>query len=179
MATKTKVIFQGKKWGKEVMKQIVALQTQRLIAYADNMIESIGSSIMAYASPNNMDRTGNLLDSLCYCVYYNGDAKKRGYFRGETAVGDSHLHEWDNPMGMSVNGHVMAQNFLATYNPQTKKGWEIFFAIAAPYWGYWEKGHRNVKSEQYQKWAVMTQHFDVVKQDLTPMNTTFHTYIPS
>lgn len=179
MATKTKLNFRKKQWGKEVEKAFSAIQTKRLIAYAENQIDAIGDSISLYQSTNRMDRTGNLLDSLCWAVYFNGSLKSFNYYRNESAWGDSHLHEWAKPMGDVVNGHVMAQNFIATYQPTTQKGWEMFFAVLAPYWGYWEQGHVNVKSGQFQQWSVMTQYYDVIKQDLSPTKVTFSNYIPS
>ena len=179
MATKTRVTFKGKEWGRKVLYELSKEQSQRLATYAIGKTESIGNSINAYMSANNMDRTGNLLDSLCWAVFRDGKLEKFGFYRPQQESGDSHLHEWSRPMGKSVNGHVLAQNFIATYKPKTTKGWEVFLATLAPYWGYWEKGHVNIASGDTQKWEVMTMHYDVVKQDLTPARVTFDTYIPS
>lgn len=179
MGTKSTVKFQDGLYKRSVLAKIAKEQSRRLILYAQSKIQSIGDSINLYNSANNMDRTGNLLDSLCWAVYYKGQRKGFGYYREETAAQDSHLHEWSRPMGVSVNGHVMAQNFVATYVSHYKDGWEIFFAVLAPYWGYWEKGFRMIRNNQTYKWQVMTQHYDVIKQDLAPTKVTFHNYIPS
>ena len=178
MATKTKVKFNAKAWGKSVLDMLVKTNTDRLIAYAEKRIQIIGASIEGYNSRNHMDRTGNLLDSLCWFVLYNGGLKKYGLYRSPEAVEESHLHEWSKPMGESVNGHVRALSFIKSYTPTTTSGWEVVFAVLAPYWGYWEKGHVNVRSGQVQKWQVMTQQYDVVTQDLAPMKVTFHNYVP-
>lgn len=179
MRVKSKVKFQEGLYRKSLLAKLAKEQSRRLILYAQKEIQSIGDSINLYNSANNMDRTGNLLDSLCWSVYYKGERKGFGYYRNETATGDSHVHEWSRPMGVSVNGHVMAQNFVATYKSQYKNGWELFFAVLAPYWGYWEKGFRMIRNNQTYKWQVMTQHYDIIKQDLSPTKVTFHNYIPS
>ena len=179
MATKAKVNFRGAEWGRRLFNAISSEQTKRLVDYAEVKIKSIGDSISSYSSRHNMDRTGNLLDSLCWVVYRNGKQSGHGYYRAEQAYEDSNLHEWSNPMGESVNGHFLAQQFIATYKPKMQNGWEIFFAVLAPYWGYWEKGHPNKRSGKTQKWSVMAMHYDVIKQDLTPASVTFHTYKPS
>lgn len=161
---------------KQLIKPLEKEQTLRLIAYAEREVEAIGDDISVYPFANNMDRTGNLLDSLCWGVFFKGDLKKMGYYRPQEAIEDSHLHEWSRPMGMSVNGHFMAQQFLAQYHG-FPDGWEVIFAILAPYWGYWEKGHVNVGNGQLQRWHVMTRHYDIVGRDLSPADVTFHIYV--
>lgn len=178
MANKTKVKLTGLfKWKDALYKELTKEQTNRLIAYAKERIISIGASIEGYNSKNHMDRTGNLLDSLCWGVLFNGKMKGSGFFRPATAIENSNLHEWSNPKGESINGHQRAKNFIQTYK-SSSDGWEVFFAVLAPYWGYWEAGHINVKSGQIQRWQVMAQQFDVVSQDLSPMKVTFHNYVP-
>lgn len=179
MAKKTRLKFNAKAWGRHLFNQLAPEQTRRLIAYAKVRIDEIGASIEAFPDGNNMDRTGNLLDSLCWAVYYNGSKKGFGYYRKPQAVIDSALHEWFAPPGEDVNGRYRAQMFLQEYNPETKKGWELFFAILAPYWGYWEKGHVNVRNSTTQKWSVMATHYDFVMQDLTPTKVTFKNYVPN
>lgn len=177
MAKQTRVKFESKKWKMALIREVSKEQTKRLIDYADIKIQDIGDQIQLYLSENNMDRTGNLLDSLCYGVYYNGKLEKSGYYRGTTAVGDSYLHEYSNPVGRSVNGHVEATKVIANYTP-SHSGWDIFFAIAAPYWGYWESGFLHKQSGKNLSWKVMTYHFDKVKEDLAPTRVTFSIYRP-
>ena len=150
-----------------MMAHVVREQTNRLIAYAESEIKSIGNDISVAQTRNNLDRTGNLLDSLCFAVYYNGKLQKHGYYRSREALEDSALHEWSRPTGESVDGHLLAQNFIAQYRPK-ENGWEVFFAVLAPYWGYWEKGFVITHTGTHFEWAVMTSHLDTVKQDLAP-----------
>jgi hypothetical protein len=177
MAGGTRVIFAKKKVEKAILAPIIAEQTRRLIAYAERTIGVIGASINNYHGANHMDRTGTLLDSLCWGVYYGGKAKKVGYYRSSEAYENSHLHEWQTPKGEEIDGHLRAAKFINSYNPQSH-GWEVFFAVLAPYWGYWEKGHRNIRNGRFQHFAVMTQYYDVVKKDLSPAKVTFKNYVP-
>ena len=174
-----KVKFDSKKLQEALFKQLSLEQTTRLIAYAKEQIQSIGDDISVAPTTNNLDRTGNLLDSLCWGVYYNATLKDYGYYRTESATEDSYLHEFSRPKGMLVNGHNLAQNFIATYTPTTTKGWEVFFAVLAPYWGYWEKGFSMLITGMKFRWQVMAHHWDKVKRDLQPSNVTFRNYIPS
>ena len=173
------VKFDSKKWQEALFKQLSLEQTTRLIAYAKEQTQSIGDDISVAPTTNNLDRTGNLLDSLCWGVYHNGGQKGSGYYRKESATEDAYLHEFSNPKGMLVNGHALAQNFIATYTPTTTNGWEVFFAMLAPYWGYWEKGFTMPRTGLKFQWQVMTHHWDEVKRDLHPSRVTFNNYIPS
>jgi hypothetical protein len=143
-----------------------------LVEYAKNKIVQIGKTIQSYHSKNNMDRTGNLLNSLCWGVSYNGDLLDSGFYREETINGEmgidhngeSYMHElWrDYKYAYPVDGRAMAEEFLQRSQPSTK-GWRVFFAILAPYWGYWESGHKNVMTDKFEKFAVMTHIYDEVK----------------
>ena len=161
-----------------MLKVAIKIQTERLAEYATNETKRIGDDISVAPVRNNLDRTGNLLDSLCWGVCHNGNVQKYGYYRPEEALEDSNLHEYSRPMGDSVNGHFLASQFIATYKPQTSDGWEMFIAVLAPYWGYWEKGFEHKPSGQFFQWQVMTNHYDDVSRDLTPAKVTFDTYIP-
>lgn len=178
MARGTRVKFESKKWKAALMDELSKEQTNRFINYAEDKIGEIGNQIELYSSENNMDRTGNLLDSLCYGVYYKGILKKIGYYRNASSIEDSHLHEYSRPMGRSVNGRFEASNFISNYRA-SDNCWELFFAIAAPYWGYWEKGFYHSPSGRNMSWSVMTYQFDLIKQDLTPSNVTFSIYRPA
>ncbi len=179
MRRKSLVIFPSKQIEKQIFKQIAKEQTERLIAYAQQEIKRIGNDISVYPNANMLDRTGNLLDSLCWIVCYDGKVNRFGYYRATTAFEESHLHEYSNPMGEAVNGRVMAQRFIASYSPPSNKGWNIAFAVLAPYWGYWEKGFTHPASGEFFQWQVMTHHYDIVKSDLAPTRVTLHTYIPA
>ncbi len=169
--------LQKKALAREWFNKAALVQTDRLISYAKDEIFRIGEDISVAPTRNGLDRTGNLLDSLCWAVYYKGALKGHGYYRSPEAIEDSNLHEYTKPMGMSVNGRFMASQFVAEHKA-SRTGWELFFAIAAPYWGYWEKGFEHPSGRQFQ-WFVMTSHYDHVKQDLAPMNVKFKVWIPS
>lgn len=171
---KSKVIFPQKSIEKQIFRKMSALQTELLVDYATHEIQLIGNDISVFPHANNLDRTGNLLDSLCWGVYYDGNRKKSGYYRASQASEISHLHEYSRPMGKAVSGHYFAQQFIQSYKPTNEKGWEVFFAVLAPYWGYWETGFESFGKEL--RWQVMTRHFDIVKNDLKPSNVTFHIY---
>lgn len=175
MATKTIVKFNAKRWANAVRKIIADEQTNRLVEYAKEEIKNIGHAFTAW------DRTGNLLDSLCWAVYYDGQkGANYGFYRNATASEDSYLHEYSKqPLKQLVDGHSEAQKFLATYVPSMTKGWEIVFAVCAPYWGYWEAGHTNPPhSGRRVKFAVMAERYDHVKKALGSKRTTFSVYVP-
>lgn len=177
-----------------MMQSIIAEQNKRLIDYAKAKIIEIGDQVRTYHSKNHMDRTGHLLDSLCWGVSYNGKLIEGGFYRDAMASGNSYLHEWlsgDVKYLMPVDGREQAQRYLTQYGNNGTKGWRVFFAILAPYWGYWEKGFRmphnftpkdkNGKpSSAYGKgirsfyqFAVMTQFYDIIKRELRPARTRF------
>lgn len=170
---RTKVIFNKNALQKEILKKVSELQTELLIDYADKRIKSIGSDFQAW------DRTGNLLDSLCYAVYYNGIAKKKDYYRNKGAFDDAYLHELSKfPLKQLSDGRIAAQNFLANYKADGN-GWEVVFGVLAPYWGYWEQGHINkLMGGQFVRFNVMAQQYDQVEKDLKPAKTIFKVFVP-
>lgn len=198
MATKTRIVgWNPKALLKEMTDNAIALQTERLVEYAKGHILLLGETISAYNSANSMDRTGNLLDSLCWGVTYNGKYVDNGFYRNQTATMSSGMHEWwkggqvtkwkkGNAVGWEsvgaehlpeVWGHDMAEKFLERQEKEGQSGWRVFFAILAPYWGYWEKGF-NMKGSggwngRFLQFAVMTQFHDQVKQSLKPAKVTF------
>ena len=198
MATKTRIIgWNPNAFLKEMTDNAIALQNQRLVEYAEQRIMLLGETIASYHSRNNMDRTGNLLDSLCWGVTYNGKYVGRGFYRQQTATMSSGMHEWwrggevtkwkgGKALGWEsvgaehlpeVWGHEMAENFLARQEKEGQNGWRVFFAILAPYWGYWEKGFEMKGNGgwggRFLQFAVMTQFRDHVKQDLSPARVTY------
>jgi len=184
-----------KKYGKDLKKEISGKQTANLLEYAKNTIQSIGDKIASYSSANNLDRTGNLLDSLCWGLVYNGKLVGKGFYRPQKASEESHLHEWmssDISSLFPVYGHGLAEQFIQRFAKRngSGQGWRVFFAVLAPYWGYWEEGFTMVhgwsnnggKSKfmgaTFKQFAVMTEFYDVVKSDLKPAKVTFHNYVP-
>lgn len=180
---------------KDLMKLCVDNITEYLIGYATDTIRKLGERIGSYNSRNNMDDTGNLLDSLCWGVYYKGEVKQTGFYRPQKATEKSYMHAWsrahfkekygllkgqwaggglDKGIDASedVYGHRFAEEFLNSYKSKYTKGWQVFFAILAPYWGYWESGfvqkdpHGFGTARAYHKFAVMTELYDDVKKDL-------------
>lgn len=198
---KSKVIgFNADKWGKDLIKYWVGQQNARLIAYAKEKIQEIGNRISSYHSRHHMDDTGNLLDSLCWGVSYDGKPIASGFYRSQKATQAALMHGWSlvefregsgkqkwdyenkikNPFsemhaGESVWGHQRAAEFLERAGAKSKAGqWKVFFAILAPYWGYWEKGF-NMKLPKggttFLRFWVMAETYDSVKNELKPMRT--------
>lgn len=173
---------------KELLKAAKEEQTRRLVEYAKVKIIEIGNTISTAPSANHMDRTGNLLDSLCWGVSYEGRLVDGGFYRNKRASRHSYLHEWfsgDVKYLEPVDGRELASKYLETYGNNGARGWRVFFAILAPYWGYWEKGFRfrmNPKNPDaghgFLQFAVMTQFYDKVKNDLKPARTRFRVSVP-
>ena len=190
---KSKVIgFNAKSMAAAMMKNVVAEQNRRLVEYAKEKILAIGNQIQTYHSRNHMDRTGNLLNSLCWGVSYNGKLVEGGFFRdavlnnkGIAKTSESFLHEWfsgDVKYLIPVNGRQLAQTYMQKYGNNGAKGWRVFFAILAPYWGYWENGFTMKsgggdsgipRSTRFMQFSVMTQFYDEIKKDLKPARVRF------
>lgn len=148
--------FDAAKIKEQMFKNASEEQTRRLVEFAKDEIQVLGNRINSYNGAHHLDRTGNLLNSLCWGVCYNGEMKESGFYRDEainsytnrwgqtrglspSGGSESFLHEWSNPTGEQVVGRKRAERFLQSYKGK-EKGWTVFFAILAPYWGYWEKG---------------------------------------
>ena len=192
MTTKSRVVgFSAARMIRDMMKIVIAEQTDRLVEYAMTKISEIGNRIQEYHSANHMDRYGNLLDSLCWGVAYDGKLKASGFYRDQTASKESYLHEWFNADISSmfpIYGHGLAQQYIDNYNGDSGKGWQVFFAILAPYWGYWEKGFTitskargwdedDVMRTKTFRFAVMTEFRDEIKRDLKPATVKFHIHV--
>ena len=187
----------------QLLQAFIAEQNKRLIDYAKSTILEIGQAVESWHSANHMDRTGNLLNSLCWGVSYNGSLIEGGFYRdavqhnnGIDGSSTSYLHEWfsgDEKYLEEVNGRQLAQDYLETYGNNGAKGWRVFFAILAPYWGYWEKGftlihggsinpnarkngrlprgYKGARGATFTQFAVMTHFYDRIKNDLKPART--------
>ena len=181
---KTRVSGIGKAYQKRLastlLKPIVEEQTELLVEYAKSEIQDIGNVIQTYNSRNNMDRTGNLLDSLCWGVSYNGKMAESGFYRSQKATELSYLHEWFHDNTEPVGGHVLASNFIKRMKNLRHNGWRVFFAILAPYWGYWEKGFnfKGWHGTRFLQFSVMTSFYDSISEDLKPMKVTLKSEYP-
>lgn len=203
MATKTRIIgWNPNAFLKEMTDNAIALQTERLVEYAISEVKKIGDKMLTYNSANNFDRTGNLLNSICWGVTYNGEKKASGFYRD--AVTHTYTNRWGQERGMGmqggtssylheffggteeVNGRQRAEEFLDTYRGKAK-GWSVFFAVLAPYWGYWESGfvmrsgggESNVsRHTRFMQFQVMTHIFDDVRMALKPAKTRLTVYVP-
>lgn len=167
MAVKTKVKFNGKKLQEALMKKAVKVQTQRLIDYAMSEVTKMGDALIVSANGKPSDRTHNMINSLVWAVYYNGKMSKKGFYRKSSSTkGESSLHELGKPESVPVNGRQLAKEFLNTYRPNETQGWEIVWAVLAPYYAYWEEGHQNVFLSKFVKFDMMTQRYDAIKSVL-------------
>ena len=178
---KTRVRLNLDKYKAAITKVAVDEQTKRLVAYAQEKIALLGARIQMWESRNHMDRTGNLLDSLCWGVSYNGKPVKSGFYREQKASRVSYLHEFfGDSTWFPVGGHVLAQNFIKQMGNLHYNGWRVFFAILAPYWGYWEEGFmfKGFKTRKFLKFQVMTELYDVVSADLKPASVKLTVKVP-
>ena len=173
--------FNAKALSEQIMAKVVEEQTRRLIEYAENKIKEIGNKINSYNSRHHMDRTGNLLNSLCWGVTYSGELKASGFFRNAQSTKISYLHEWSTEYAaFPVDGHSLAAEYIERYGKSSWKGrWRVFFAILAPYWGFWEEGF-NLKhgfsktgAMTFKQFAVMTEVYDQVSEELKPAKVNF------
>ena len=188
----SKVLFDAKKLAAEMMKNLSAEQTNRLIEYAKQTILEIGNKIQTYHSRNHMYRSGHLLRSLCCGVSYDGKLVYSGFYGdialkshttwNEANTTNSYLHEWiPEYEAFQIDGRQMAQNYIQRYGRMGsgKGSWRVFFAILAPYWGYWETGFNMVhgkgknKKSSFHQFAVMTEFYDKVGKDLNPAKVKF------
>ena len=187
--------FNPDRMRKQMLSIAVEEQNKRLVDFAKEQINVIGEAIQQHNSRNHMDATGNLLDSLCWGVLYNGKYVDNGFYREKTATESAYMHQWwqggfvtkwkeGKSLGWDranwedlpeIQGHEMADRFMSRQEGKGE-GWKVFFAILAPYWGYWEKGF-NMKSrrgsQNYIQFSVMTQFYDHVKPELKPMRVSF------
>lgn len=188
----SKVIFDTRKLAAEIMKNLSAEQTNRLIEYAKQTILEIGDKIQTYHSRNHMYRSGHLLRSLCCGVSYDGKLVYSGFYGdialkshttwNEANTTNSYLHEWiPEYEAFQIDGRQMAQNYIQRYGSagSGNKTWRVFFAILAPYWGYWETGFNMVhglgknRKSSFHQFAVMTEFYDKVGKDLKPAKVKF------
>ena len=198
----SKVIFDAKKLAAEMMKNLSAEQTNRLIEYAKQTILEIGNKIQTYHSRNHMYRSGHLLRSLCCGVSYDGKLVYSGFYGDivlkrhttswEENTTNSYLHEWiPEHEAFQIDVRQMAQNYIQRYGSagSGNKTWRVFFAILAPYWGYWETGFTLIhggavhykkngekskfRGAQFKQFAVMTEFYDKVGKDLKPAKVKF------
>jgi hypothetical protein len=175
-----------------MMKNLSAEQTNRLIEYAKQTILEIGDKIQTYHSRNHMYRSGHLLRSLCCGVSYDGKLVYSGFYGdialkshttwNEANTTNSYLHEWiPEYEAFQIDGRQMAQNYIQRYGRMGsgEGSWRVFFAILAPYWGYWETGFNMVhgkgknKKSSFHQFAVMTEFYDKVSKDLNPAKVKF------
>lgn len=189
---KSQVKFNANKVSERIFKSLAEEQTRRLVAYAENRIGLIAAQIKSYSGGHNMQRKMNLLDSLCWGVQYNGHLEASGFYGEQQANKLSYLHEFsDKDHWFPVGGRSLAETFVKQMGNLKSKGWRVFFAILAPYWGYWEKGFRlkiNSLSDydddevrvhsRFMKFAVMTEMYDEISNDLKPSTMSIKIHVP-
>lgn len=191
---KSVVVFDGNALAKLMFNNIVPIQTNLLIEYAKVEIKKLGDRIASYNGANGLDRTGNLLNSLCWGVTYDGKLMEGGFYRNEThktrtnrwgqvrglgvsGGNESYLHEFFRDDAEEVDGRKLALQYLLSKHGKRNK-WTMFFAILAPYWGYWEGGFRMVKTNKRMQFQALIYTFDDVRKDLKPAKTDITIYRP-
>lgn len=197
------VVFDSKALAKDILNNLVPYQTNLLIEYAMAEIKKLGDRIASYNGANGLDRTGNLLNSLCWGVTYDGALKASGFYREEThkkrtnrkgderglgrqGGNDSFLHEFFGNDAELVEGRKLAKEYLQNVRGKANK-WTVFFAILAPYWGYWESGFTMKSgggnsgipfSSRVMQFQAMSYVWDDVRKDLKPAKTDITVYRP-
>lgn len=123
MAIKVKVDLSGlKRVRQELFDRLAGEQTQRLIAYAPELLKK------AYSESGFTDQTYNLADSYIWAVFYQGNLKGSGYlYPYQMATKNSKYH------GKLTDGRKLADEFLANYTPATYIGWDLVLAATVPY----------------------------------------------
>lgn len=176
MASNTRIVGLDIAQMRETMlKNVVAQQNANLIDYAKKRVIEIGDAIQSRGY--KMDRTGNLLDSLCWFVSYDAKIVEGGFYRTAVATRDSYMHELfqtDFKEMFPVHGRKLARMFIRNWGAKYKDAWCVAFAILAPYWGYWEVGHQNVLTKKYEHFHIMAEFWDAAKNDLQPMEVAFY-----
>ena len=168
-------------WKKDLTQDYIKAQGEALVSYASNKIVQIADAIKA--TGYDMEDNGNLLDSLCWVVSFDGKKVGSDYYRKKQAGEKSYLHTrfpkefWKN---YPVDGHALASLFIREHGKRSEKGqWCVYFAILAPYWGYWELGHHNVLTRRFEKFAVMVEKSDEVRRELSPAAVDFRSSYPT
>lgn len=166
MATKTRVKLNTKKLYQDMMKHAANQQTERFAVYAAEQAAIMGDMLKIKMHGKPSDRTHNMLNSLVWAVYYDGKLDKHGFYRKSASTrGDAFLHELsDEPI--PVNGRELANQFLVAYQPREKRGWEIVWGVLAPYYAYWEHGHKNLFYGRFVKFNMMSQRYDEIRNTL-------------
>lgn len=191
---KSVVVFDKNALAKKIFDNVVPYQTSLLIEYAKVEIKKLGDRIASYNGANGLDRTGNLLNSLCWGVTYDGRLMDGGFYReevhktrvnrwgqvrglGVSGGSDSFLHEFFKHDAEEVDGRKLASLYLLSKHGKKNK-WTMFFAILAPYWGYWEGGFRMITTSKRMQFQAMIYVFDDVRKDLKPAKTDITVYRP-
>ena len=86
--------FNAAKMAEQMMANAVTEQNRRLVEYAEQRVIMLGETINSWNSRHHMDSTGNLLDSLCWGVCYDGKMIQGGFYRSQKANTPSYLHGW-------------------------------------------------------------------------------------
>lgn len=206
----SKVRFNADALQKKILKGLIQEQTDRLIEYAKTAAQDLAAKIQSFGYRNNFDDYGNLLDSICWGVCYDGQLKDSGFYREKRATMATTMHgyskvalregntrrKWKDLYGQNkqwmldaswsytsagepINGRALAEEYLAKCHKNCKSGqWTMFIAILAPYWGYWEKGHKNIFLGEIGGLHVMTSFYDQFRRDLKPSRVRIHVTVP-
>jgi hypothetical protein len=145
---------------KKINNARIKQQTDKLCVYASKMIKKINTFREAGMSNPSGDWTGNLGDSLCWIVYYNGNIANSGYARNQAMAQDA---QHDSSVSGDIWGRELANNFIRSHNPSTTKGWEVVWAATVNYASKLEKGNSDVHKGV--RLRIISQVFDNVVGD--------------
>lgn len=152
MAIKVKVDLSGlKRVRQELFDRLAGEQTQRLIAYAPELLKK------AYSESGFTDQTYNLADSYIWAVFYQGNLKGSGYlYPYQMATKNSKYHS------KLIDGRKLADEFLANYTPATYIGWDLVLAATVPYAPILEGGNTGNPRRRFE---VLSTIYDDIKED--------------
>ena len=138
----------------------VRQQTAKLCVYASEMIKKINAFREAGLATPSGDWTGNLGDSLCWIVYYNGKIEKSGYARKDPIAQSP---QSDSDVNGDIWGRKLADDFIRSHNPSATKGWEVVWAATVNYASKLEQGISDI--HEGLKLRIISQVFDQVVDD--------------
>ena len=156
------VKFNADLFKNQLLKKLVIEQTKRLESYAERELKEMAQSRQL------QNATGTLLDSLVWGVFLDGQLRSYGFYGGKNASKNATLHALTPSASREIDGRTCAEQFIQSYSSSVKQGWEIVWAVTAPYAAYWEAGHYNVFSHRYRHAEVITQRYDHIKNTLEP-----------
>lgn len=136
---------------KKLYEGAVKSRKENLIRYAKETLKK------AFLDSDYTNRTLNLKDSYVWGVFYNGKKEAYGFLSPDSDATTRVQRTGDKAM---LSGREEAQDFINSYEPTNKRGWEVVFAATIYYGVYLQNGTK--RNKQY---VVISSIFDNVEKD--------------